>query len=101
MGVTGLWKIVNGCNKTIQMKDLKGKIICIDISYYVMRYLSVKMANGIYDEIGSISVKAWVFQFWCKCVFYGIKPIFVFDGNINTFLKEETQKKRREAREKT
>ena len=78
-------------NNLISLYRLKGKVITIDISIYLYRFKSIdKLMENIY--------------ILCSLMcFYGIKPLFVFDG-IPSHLKNDElklrKKKKKEAKEK-
>ena len=95
MGIKGLKKLIKkhapeGITE-IQLKNLKGKKICIDSSIliYKFRYL---YSSDNFHIIGFLHKVIEYLE-------YGIIPIFVFDGKPPD-AKKETLQKRKETREK-
>ena len=95
MGIKGLKRLIKkhapeGITE-IQLKNLKGKKICIDSSIliYKFRYL---YSSDNFHIVGFLNKIIEYLE-------YGISPIFVFDGNPPD-AKKETLQKRKETREK-
>uniref|UniRef100_A0A0K2UF46 Excision repair crosscomplementing rodent repair deficiency, complementation group 5 [Columba livia] n=1 Tax=Lepeophtheirus salmonis TaxID=72036 RepID=A0A0K2UF46_LEPSM len=91
MGVQGLWSILEPTGKVISVETLENQILAIDISLWL--HQSVKGfrnpgADGVAHILG-------LFHRLCKLLFYGIRPVFVFDGRNIPQLKKETLLKRR------
>ena len=42
MGVKDLWKILNKAKKKVDLKELRGKTLAVDLSCWVCRFSSVK-----------------------------------------------------------
>jgi hypothetical protein len=93
MGVRNLNKfILENCSKksvnNINFKMLSGKTIVIDISIYMYKFESEKsLLENIYLMIS-------IFRF------YGVVPVFIFDGKSSS-LKSNTLKKRREVKKES
>ena len=99
MGVKKLWQILEQFCRTITTDDLKGKVVAIDIDVLIMRYIFSHQIPLSSLTSGDKNLNSWIMQKYCECITYGVKPIFVFDGNRNTAAKERTLKLRRELRE--
>jgi len=97
MGVQGLWNLVAPAGRRIKIETLEGKVLAIDVSIWLL-----KMIHG-YLQLGSEEYKnvhlTGIFRRIVKLLFYGIKPVFVFDGKFPE-LKRETVRKRQEYRER-
>ena len=92
MGIKDLNKFLRKyCNNTaircIQMKELSGKKIAVDISIYMYKYA------GDDTLIENIYLMLSMFRY------YNITPIFVFDGKPPTEKKSLLQKRRENKRE--
>ena len=95
MGIKGLKKLIQkhapeGITN-IELKDLKGKTVCIDSSILIYQFRYINSSDNFH-----------IVGFYNKIVEFleiGIIPIFVFDGKPPE-AKMETLKKRRENREK-
>lgn len=98
MGVTGLWTVVQPCARPIKIETLNKKRLAIDASIWIYQFL-----KAVRDKEGNALRNSHVVGFFrriCKLLFFGIKPIFVFDGGA-PLLKRETiggRKARREGR---
>ncbi|MCD6216219.1 MAG: flap endonuclease-1 [Candidatus Aenigmarchaeota archaeon] len=87
----------------IKLEDLLGRRIAIDSFNILFQFLSsIRQYDGtpLMDSHGRItSHLSGLFYRTSKFMEIGIKPIFVFDGEA-PLLKQETQKERREQRQK-
>uniref|UniRef100_A0A7M5UZP7 XPG N-terminal domain-containing protein n=1 Tax=Clytia hemisphaerica TaxID=252671 RepID=A0A7M5UZP7_9CNID len=95
MGVKGLWRLVASAGKPVSLESLNGKILAVDVSIWLN-----KAAKGMRDKRGNAIYNAHLvlmFHRICKLLFYGIKPVFVFDGGVPE-LKKKTLRLRRERR---
>ncbi|KAI4174204.1 MAG: hypothetical protein LQ348_006419 [Seirophora lacunosa] len=98
MGVTGLWSIVQPCARPIKIETLNRKRLAVDASIWIYQFL-----KAVRDKEGNALRNSHVVGFFrriCKLLFFGIKPVFVFDGGAPA-LKRETitgRKQRREGR---
>ncbi|KAL9084995.1 MAG: hypothetical protein Q9159_004961 [Coniocarpon cinnabarinum] len=98
MGVTGLWEVVQPCARPIKIDTLNKKRLAIDASIWVYHFL-----KAVRDKEGNALRNSHVVGFYrriCKLLFFGIKPVFVFDGGAPA-LKRQTitgRKARREGR---
>ena len=85
MGVSGLWGILDECSSDIRLEDLKDKKVAIDSSIWIYQLSSIQSESSFVFE--------GLFRRLCKLVYYGICPIFVFDGRPSE-LKLKTTRKR-------
>jgi DNA excision repair protein ERCC-5 len=98
MGVTGLWPIVQPCARPIKLETLNRKRLAVDASIWIYQFL-----KAVRDKEGNALRNSHVVGFFrriCKLLFFGIKPVFVFDGGAPV-LKRQTvlgRKRRREGR---
>ncbi|KAI9772819.1 MAG: DNA repair protein rad2 [Candelina submexicana] len=98
MGVTGLWTVVQPCARPIKIETLNKKRLAVDASIWIYQFL-----KAVRDKEGNALRNSHVVGFFrriCKLLFFGIKPVFVFDGGAPT-LKRQTisgRKQRREGR---
>ncbi|KAG5437224.1 hypothetical protein PCANB_001016 [Pneumocystis canis] len=95
MGVTRLWNILEEVSRLVKLETLCGKILAVDASMWIYQFLkALRDKEGNYIKNGHI---IGFFRRICKLLFYGIKPIFVFDGRV-PLLKQQIIKKRVEKR---
>ncbi|KAF2402798.1 PIN domain-like protein [Trichodelitschia bisporula] len=98
MGVTGLWTVVHPCARPIKIETLNRKRLAVDASIWIYQFL-----KAVRDKEGNALRNSHVVGFFrriCKLLFFGIKPVFVFDGGAPA-LKRQTinaRKRRREGR---
>lgn len=78
MGVQGLWKLLESSGRPVALETLNGKVLAVDVSLWLHQAL-----YGVRDKEGQAVTNAHLlvlFNRICKLLFYGIKPVFVFDG---------------------
>ncbi|MCJ1309200.1 DNA repair protein rad2 [Agyrium rufum] len=98
MGVTGLWSVLQPCARPIKLETLNRKRLAVDASIWIYQFL-----KAVRDKEGNALRNSHIVGFFrriCKLLFFGIKPVFVFDGGAPT-LKRQTisaRKARREGR---
>ncbi|KAL7719620.1 Flap endonuclease 1 [Entamoeba marina] len=96
MGIKGLSKLlaINAPNsmKEKTMDDYSGKIIAVDAGIFMYQFLiAIIYSKGasVIDEYNEITSHIiGTFYKTIKLLSVGIKPVFVFDGKINTDYKE-------------
>lgn len=96
MGVRGLWEIVAPGAKPIQLDSLRGKRLAVDASIWIYQFV-----KAVRDADGNVVKHAHIVGFFrriCKLLFFGIKPVFVFDGAAPV-LKRKTIAKRKARRD--
>ncbi|RAK99360.1 ssDNA endodeoxyribonuclease RAD2 [Aspergillus ibericus CBS 121593] len=98
MGVHGLWTVVQPCARPIKLEALNKKRLAVDASIWIYQFL-----KAVRDKEGNALRNSHIVGFFrriCKLLYFGIKPVFVFDGGAPV-LKRQTianRKKRREGR---
>ncbi|CAN3372974.1 hypothetical protein DIURU_002864 [Diutina rugosa] len=96
MGVHQLWDILGPTARPVRLESLSRKRLAVDASIWIYQFLkAVRDAEG--NSIGPSHIVGF-FRRICKLLYYGILPVFVFDGGAPA-LKRETlalRKKRRE-----
>ncbi|OAG38940.1 hypothetical protein AYO21_06818 [Fonsecaea monophora] len=96
MGVTGLWTVVAPSARPTQLASLNRKRLAVDASIWIYQFL-----KAVRDKEGNALRNSHVVGFFrriCKLLYFGIKPVFVFDGGAPV-LKRETIRKRKRRRE--
>ncbi|KAI9767140.1 MAG: DNA repair protein rad2 [Geoglossum simile] len=98
MGVTGLWTVLQPCARPTKLEALNKKRLAVDASIWIYQFL-----KAVRDREGNALRNSHVVGFFrriCKLLYFGIKPVFVFDGDAPA-LKRQTivgRKRRREGR---
>ncbi|KAH8669493.1 hypothetical protein BGZ60DRAFT_407589 [Tricladium varicosporioides] len=98
MGVTGLWPILHPCARPTPLPTLNRKRLAVDASIWIYQFL-----KAVRDKEGNALRNSHVVGFFrriCKLLFFGIKPVFVFDGGAPVLKRQTIQgrKRRREGR---
>ncbi|TFY81225.1 hypothetical protein EWM64_g2787 [Hericium alpestre] len=78
MGVKSLWELLKPVGRPVLLETMEGKTMAIDSSIWIYQFQATMR-----DKEGRGLVNAHVLGFLrriCKLLFYGIKPVFVFDG---------------------
>ncbi|KAH9942772.1 PIN domain-like protein [Amylocystis lapponica] len=78
MGVKSLWSLLDPVGRPVLLETMEGKSMAIDSSIWIYQFQATMR-----DKEGRGLVNAHVLGFLrriCKLLFYGIKPVFVFDG---------------------
>ena len=78
MGVQGLWKLLEPTARPVRLEALIGKRLAIDASIWLYQFL-----KAMKDKDGQVLHGAHIIGFLrriCKLLFFGIKPVFVYDG---------------------
>ncbi|KAI1132769.1 PIN domain-like protein [Nemania abortiva] len=98
MGVNGLWTIIQPCARPTNLATLNRKRLAVDASIWIYQFL-----KAVRDKEGNALRNSHVVGFFrriCKLLWFGILPVFVFDGGAPA-LKRQTianRKRRREGR---
>lgn len=96
MGVTGLWTVVAPTARPTKLETLNRKRLAVDASIWIYQFL-----KAVRDKEGNALRNSHVVGFFrriCKLLYFGILPVFVFDGGA-PILKRETIRKRARRRE--
>ncbi|KAF7504282.1 hypothetical protein GJ744_002471 [Endocarpon pusillum] len=96
MGVTGLWTVVAPTARPTQLASLNRRRLAVDASIWIYQFL-----KAVRDKEGNALRNSHVVGFFrriCKLLYFGIKPVFVFDGGA-PLLKRETVRGRARRRE--
>ncbi|ODA76118.1 hypothetical protein RJ55_08401 [Drechmeria coniospora] len=96
MGVNGLWTIVQPCARPTNLATLNRKRLAVDASIWIYQFL-----KAVRDKDGNALRNSHIVGFFrriCKLLWFGILPVFVFDGGAPA-LKRATIQKRQRRRE--
>ncbi|RKO92722.1 XPG N-terminal domain-containing protein, partial [Blyttiomyces helicus] len=96
MGVKGLWSLVEPSARPVRLETLAGKRLAVDASIWLHQFL-----KAMRDKEGNPLRGAHIQGFFrriCKLLYYGVKPVFVFDGGTPT-MKRMTIVGRRKRKE--
>lgn len=96
MGVNGLWQVVQPCARPTNLATLNRKRLAVDASIWIYQFL-----KAVRDKEGIALRNSHVVGFFrriCKLLWFGILPVFVFDGGAPA-LKRQTINNRNRRRE--
>ncbi|KAM4058437.1 transcription factor s-II (TFIIS), central domain-containing protein [Hirsutella rhossiliensis] len=96
MGVNGLWTVIQPCARPTNLATLNRKRLAVDASIWIYQFL-----KAVRDKEGNALRNSHVVGFFrriCKLLWFGILPVFVFDGGAPA-LKRATLQKRQRRRE--
>ncbi|ETS00908.1 DNA excision repair protein Rad2 [Trichoderma reesei RUT C-30] len=96
MGVNGLWTVVQPCARPTNLATLNRKRLAVDASIWIYQFL-----KAVRDKEGNALRNSHIVGFFrriCKLLWFGIQPVFVFDGGAPA-LKRATIQKRKQRRE--
>lgn len=98
MGVNGLWTVVQPCARPTNLATLNRKRLAVDASIWIYQFL-----KAVRDKEGNALRNSHVVGFFrriCKLLWYGIQPVFVFDGGAPALKRAtiQTRNRRREGR---
>lgn len=96
MGVHSFWDIVGPTAKPVRLESLQDRRMAVDASIWIYQFL-----KAVRDEEGNALKHSHVVGFFrriCKLLYFGIKPVFVFDGGVPA-LKRSTIQQRKERRQ--
>ncbi|KAK5992765.1 DNA repair protein rad13 [Cladobotryum mycophilum] len=98
MGVNGLWTVVQPCARPTNLATLNRKRLAVDASIWIYQFL-----KAVRDKEGNALRNSHIVGFFrriCKLLWFGIQPVFVFDGGAPALKRATIQqrKRRREGR---
>ncbi|KAI1827796.1 PIN domain-like protein [Xylaria intraflava] len=96
MGVNGLWTVIQPCARPTNLATLNRKRLAVDASIWIYQFL-----KAVRDKEGNALRNSHVVGFFrriCKLLWFGILPVFVFDGGA-PILKRQTITNRKHRRE--
>ncbi|KAL0954498.1 hypothetical protein HGRIS_003465 [Hohenbuehelia grisea] len=96
MGVKSLWSLLTPVGRPVMLETVEGKTMAIDSSIWIYQFQATMR-----DKEGRGLVNAHVLGFLrriTKLLFYGIKPVFVFDGGAPALKRATiTERKKKKA----
>lgn len=93
MGIKNFWPIVEPHGRNISVESLRGKRLAVDISIWLNQIVrAAKTKDG--ETVNGAHIYIVIFRL-CKLLYYGIRPVIVFDGDAPA-IKKRTIAQRRE-----
>ena len=97
MGVKGLWELLSPCGHRVNVEQLGGQTVAVDVSIWLYQFMAA-MRDGRTGEVQPNAPCLGVFRRCLKLLFHGVRPVFVFDG-ATPALKKRTVTARRRRRD--
>ncbi|ORZ40249.1 hypothetical protein BCR44DRAFT_74930 [Catenaria anguillulae PL171] len=97
MGVKNLWQILAPASRAVRLETLQGQVLAIDASIWLFQFLKAMRDTESGESLEGSHLLGF-FRRICKLLFWGVKPIFVFDG-APPALKQATLAERRKRKE--
>lgn len=91
MGVHGLWRLLDSFGAVLQPEDLRGQRVAIDASIWMAQFRAQTASD---DDIENRILEGFLSRI-LKLLFYGIQPVFVFDGTSSSSKGAEHQRRLR------
>ena len=94
--MNSLWDIVGPAARPVKLEALSRKKLAVDASIWIYQFLkAVRDKEG--NSLGQTHIVGF-FRRICKLLYFGILPLFVFDGDAPP-LKRQTIQKRKDRRQ--
>ncbi|KAJ1448897.1 XPG N-terminal domain-containing protein [Pelagophyceae sp. CCMP2097] len=80
MGINNLWQLVSSSARRVSLETLEGTRLAIDVSIWLTQFV-----KAMRDDEGRPIPNAHIIgalRRIVKLLYYGIRPIFVFDGGV-------------------
>lgn len=91
MGVHGLWRLLECFGEEVNPESLRGQRVAIDASVWISQFRSL---SGM-SECSEQRVLDGFLQRILKLLYYGIEPVFVFDGAASASKAAELRRRQR------
>eukprot|EP00796_Vickermania_ingenoplastis_P005372 gene5372-3867_t len=90
MGVRGLWRLLDCFGDVIHPESLRGRRVAVDASVWLAQFRSVSRAAEDEEQ----RILDGFMQRILKLLFFGIEPVFVFDGVASSSKAAEHHRRR-------
>ncbi|GMF33650.1 unnamed protein product [Phytophthora lilii] len=93
MGVQNLWVLLAPVGRQIEIESLAGQVLAVDASIWLTQFV-----KAMRDDEGNMIRNAHLLGTLhrvAKLLFYGVRPVFVFDGQTPEIKKRTTARRRK------
>eukprot|EP00056_Hartaetosiga_gracilis_P019457 m.14293 g.14293 ORF g.14293 m.14293 type:complete len:294 (+) comp7712_c0_seq1:45-926(+) len=97
MGVDGLWRLLDVVSRPVNLSDLEGRVLAVDISIWLHQ-----IVRAMRTEDGSLVHNAHIIAMLSRLsrlMHHRIKPVFVFDGGAPPIKRQTMQNRKRREEE--
>lgn len=88
MGVKGLWKVIERAGRPITPESLAGQRLAVDISIWIYQLVRALPSDASRDRGYSPLVLMGLVRRILRLLYFGIKPVMVFDGSAPALKSE-------------
>ncbi|KAG7380018.1 HhH2 [Phytophthora boehmeriae] len=99
MGVQNLWVLLAPVGRQIEIESLAGQVLAVDASIWLTQFV-----KAMRDDEGNMIRNAHLLGTLhrvSKLLFYGVRPVFVFDGQTPEIKKRTTARRRKRQEQQT
>ncbi|EGZ21324.1 hypothetical protein PHYSODRAFT_460533, partial [Phytophthora sojae] len=93
MGVQNLWVLLAPVGRQIEIESLAGQVLAVDASIWLTQFV-----KAMRDDEGNMIRNAHLLGTLhrvAKLLYYGVRPVFVFDGQTPEIKKRTTARRRK------
>lgn len=77
-----MWLYLEPAGRRISLESLEGQVLAIDVSIWAIQFLNTMPKNNEHSLLEGFLRRI------CKLLYFGIKPVFVFDGKTPQIKKK-------------
>ncbi|UIZ27395.1 hypothetical protein KXD40_005553 [Peronospora effusa] len=99
MGVQNLWVLLAPVGRQIEIESLAGQVLAVDASIWLTQFV-----KAMRDDEGNMIRNAHLLGTLhrvAKLLYYGVRPVFVFDGQTPEIKKRTTARRRKRQEQQT
>jgi DNA excision repair protein ERCC-5 len=93
MGVLNLWKILSLAGQKVDLEIMRDQILAIDISIWLNQIIKAVPAQNEDDSTNNDVFMKPLFHRIMTLLYFGCKPVFIFDGKTPELKLETIVKK--------
>jgi DNA excision repair protein ERCC-5 len=93
MGVQNLWVLLAPVGRQVEIESLAGQVLAVDASIWLTQFV-----KAMRDDEGNMLRNAHLLGTLhrvAKLLYYGVRPVFVFDGQTPEIKKRTTARRRK------
>ncbi|GMF52491.1 unnamed protein product [Phytophthora fragariaefolia] len=93
MGVQNLWVLLAPVGRQIEIESLAGQVLAVDASIWLTQFVKA-MRDDEGNMIRNAHLMGTLYRV-AKLLFFGVRPVFVFDGQTPEIKKRTTARRRK------
>ena len=99
MGVQNLWTLLAPVGRQVEIESLAGQVLAVDASIWLTQFVKA-MRDDEGNMIRNAHLLGTLYRV-AKLLFYGVRPVFVFDGQTPEIKKRTTARRRKRQEQQT